>query len=126
MVVFEIQEVELDHCVKCGGTWLDAGEMELLMEGAVKAGELLDSMVPDVDCHENPRPCPICEKQMQKVKLTCGDAGPVTLDKCKNNDGMWFDKGELSGILQMGESPCAGTVVQLLRGVFGWQAVDEN
>jgi hypothetical protein len=39
---------------------------------------------------------------------------------------MWFDKGELSGILQMGESPCAGTVVQLLRGVFGWQAVDEN
>jgi Zn-finger nucleic acid-binding protein len=80
MVTFEIQGVELDHCVKCKGTWLDAGEMELLLDGAAEAEELLGSMVPDEMTSEAKRRCPICEKPMHKVKYACGDAMSVTLD----------------------------------------------
>ena len=29
MVVLEIEQVELDHCLSCGGVWLDAGELEM-------------------------------------------------------------------------------------------------
>ena len=32
MVSFEFEGVEIDRCLECGGTWLDAGELELLTE----------------------------------------------------------------------------------------------
>ena len=28
MLVLELDTVEIDHCARCGGTWLDAGELE--------------------------------------------------------------------------------------------------
>jgi Zn-finger nucleic acid-binding protein len=119
MVVFEINEVEVDHCVGCKGTWLDAGEMELMLDGAARKDELLASMTPDATSGEAQRHCPICEKKMQKVRYKCGDAEPVTLDKCKRNDGLWFDKGELSDILNMGDSPCDHRMYEMLSNVFG-------
>lgn len=30
MVAFELEGVEVDRCVVCGGTWLDAGELEMI------------------------------------------------------------------------------------------------
>ena len=126
MVTFEVQDVELDHCVRCKGTWLDAGEMELLLDDEAKAEEILQSMVPDTTTGEAPRRCPICEKPMHKVKYACGDAKSVTLDKCKRNDGMWFDEGELSEILTTGDAPCSGGVYELLSGVFGRRTGDDT
>ena len=32
MIVMELNEVEIDHCLSCSGIWLDAGELELLLE----------------------------------------------------------------------------------------------
>ena len=32
MVVLELDQIEIDHCLHCGGIWLDAGELELLLE----------------------------------------------------------------------------------------------
>jgi Zn-finger nucleic acid-binding protein len=119
MVVFEINEVEVDHCVGCKGTWLDAGEIELLLDGAAHKDELLASMTPDATSGEASRRCPICEKKMQKVRYGCGDAEPVTLDKCKRNDGLWFDEGELSDIMSMGDSPCHHGIYEMLSNVFG-------
>ena len=41
MVGFEFEGVEIDRCLECGGTWLDAGELEMLTERAgVPSGEL--------------------------------------------------------------------------------------
>jgi len=121
MVVFEINELEVDHCVGCKGTWLDAGEMELLLDGAANKDELLSSMTPETKSAEAPRRCPICEKKMQKVRYQCGDAAPVTLDKCQHNDGLWFDRGELSDILNMGDWPCNHGIYEMLSNVFGRQ-----
>ena len=37
MITLELADVEIDHCVGCGGIWLDAGELELLMEAPEEA-----------------------------------------------------------------------------------------
>jgi Zn-finger nucleic acid-binding protein len=118
MVVFEIDEVEVDHCVGCGGTWLDAGELELLLDGAANRDDLLASMGRTVANDEVPRRCPICDKKMQKVQSGCGDNEPVTVDKCKRNHGLWFDRGELTAVMNMGEFPCDHKIYELLGNVF--------
>ena len=56
---------------------------------------------------------------MQKVRYGCGDAEPVTLDKCTSNDGLWFDEGELSDIMNMGDSPCGHGIYEMLNQLFG-------
>ena len=38
LVAFELDGVEIDRCVDCGGVWLDAGELESLT-GAFETGE---------------------------------------------------------------------------------------
>ena len=32
MVALQLEGVEIDHCLACRGTWLDAGELEQLAE----------------------------------------------------------------------------------------------
>ncbi|MCL4278881.1 MAG: zf-TFIIB domain-containing protein, partial [Ignavibacteriaceae bacterium] len=32
MIVLELEQVEVDYCTNCAGVWLDAGELELLLE----------------------------------------------------------------------------------------------
>ena len=116
MIVLEVDQVEVDHCVSCGGTWLDAGELDLLLDGADNRDELLGQLAA-AGAREEARPCPICEKKMQKV--SCGPDGTVLLDKCARGDGIWFDKGELREIIDMGAFPGENRVCQLLTDVFG-------
>ena len=40
MVVLELNEIEIDFCTRCSGIWLDAGELELLIEQQQKAKKL--------------------------------------------------------------------------------------
>ncbi len=44
MIVLELSEVEIDHCVSCGGTWFDAGELELLLGNAKEKDSFLSSL----------------------------------------------------------------------------------
>ena len=67
MVVLELQDVEIDHCFGCGGIWLDAGELELLIDDSAKAADILVSFQEDKNCTEAKRKCPICYKKMDKV-----------------------------------------------------------
>lgn len=95
MFVMEYDRVELDICDECGGVWLDAGELELILgegggsaeevnlgdAGRAKGEDLLD--------------CPVCV-----AKLTKGTYGStdVVVDRCPYNDGIFLDKGELDAI----------------------------
>jgi Zn-finger nucleic acid-binding protein len=91
MITLELAEVEVDYCTVCGGIWLDAGELELLLADAEQTKELLDSFKIDSDCAEKRRKCPICLKRMQKIIV--GPSRPVLLlDKCPKGDGLWFDR----------------------------------
>lgn len=118
MVVLELDEVEIDHCISCKGIWLDAGELELLLDDSLKKEELLTSFQIVRDAKEKARRCPICLKKMQKIR--CGaDAGrKVLIDECPKKDGIWFDLGELEEIIKMGSFDKENKVLNLLKDMF--------
>ncbi len=64
MIVLEVEEIEVDHCLSCGGVWLDGGELELLLEGAKEKDALLSSLAIDTAASEKKLKCPICSKKM--------------------------------------------------------------
>jgi Zn-finger nucleic acid-binding protein len=118
MITLELADVEIDHCVGCGGIWLDAGELELLMDDRQKAKDLLASFRESPPQAEAPRKCPICDKRMGKIVV--GKTEPVLLiDKCRRGDGLWFDRGELQDILRRGQLDSDSRIQKLLADMFG-------
>ena len=118
MITLELADVEIDHCTDCGGIWLDAGELELLLGQPEKAKQLLDSLKIDLACTENIRKCPICLKKMQKIIV--GLSTPALLiDKCPSGDGLWFDKGELQDILNRAQLDKDNKIQKILADMFG-------
>ena len=118
MIALELAEVEVDYCTACGGIWLDAGELELLLGDSEQAKQLLDSFKIDPDITEKPKKCPICLKKMQKVIV--GLSTPALLiDKCTGGDGLWFDKGELQDILNRAQLDKNNKIQKLLADMFG-------
>lgn len=118
MITLELDEVEIDHCVGCGGIWLDAGELELLIGEAGKAAALLTSFHRCEGAREKPRRCPICDKKMFKILV--GREGPdLLIDKCRRNDGLWFDHGELDEILVRAHLDEDHKIRKLLTDMFG-------
>ncbi len=121
MIVLELDEVEIDHCISCGGIWLDAGELELLLENSDEKDNLLSSFKVDKNTKERPRKCPICLRRMEKV--LCGTDKKILIDKCRRNDGIWFDTGELEEIIKMGRFGKDNRVLNLLKDMFGKKAL---
>jgi len=123
MITLELEEVEIDHCTGCGGIWLDAGELELLLGQPEKAGQLLDSFKIDNASTEKPRKCPICLKKMRKIIV--GTSTPTLLiDKCRRGDGLWFDKGELQDIFDRAQLDEDNKIQKLLADMFGHNQKD--
>lgn len=116
MIVLELDEVEIDHCPACGGIWLDAGELELLLGDPAQGDHFLSSFETDKVTEEKSRKCPICRKRMEKV--SAGTDGKVRVDRCRKNDGIWLDEGELEQILQMGSLGKDARVLDLLKDMF--------
>ncbi len=124
MITLELADVEIDHCVGCGGIWLDAGELELLMnpDGLAdrKAKALLKSFHKDPASSEAARKCPICDKKMAKI-IVGKAAPPLLIDKCRRDHGLWFDHGELEDILARAEFDKDSRIQRLLADMFGRQ-----
>ena len=119
MITLELAEVEIDHCTDCGGIWLDAGELEMLLGNPEQAVKLLESFKIDPRSTEEPRKCPICDKKMQKIVV--GSSKPVLLlDKCRRGDGLWFDKGELQDIFDRAELDEDNKIQKLLSDIFDY------
>ena len=121
MIVLELDEVEIDHCISCRGIWLDAGELELLLENSDEKDNLLSSFKVDKNTKERSRKCPICLRRMEKV--LCGPDKKILIDKCRRNDGIWFDTGELEEIIKMGSFGKDNRVLNLLKDMFGKKAL---
>jgi Zn-finger nucleic acid-binding protein len=125
MITLELADVEIDYCTDCGGIWLDAGELELLLGQPEKAKQLLDSFKIDSKPAEKIRKCPICDKKMQKVIV--GPSKPVLLiDKCRRSDGLWFDKGELQDIFNKAQLDKDNKIQKLLADMFGHGQEKQN
>lgn len=121
MVVLELDEVEVDHCLSCGGIWLDAGELELLLQGSDERDAFLASFQGDRKSKERGRKCPICLTRMEKV--LCGVGKRVLIDRCRKNDGIWLDVGELEQIIETESLSKNNKVLGLLEDMFGRKTV---
>ena len=117
MIVLELHEVEIDHCLTCGGIWLDAGELELLLDRSEEREALFNSLEAEKTAKEVKRRCPICWKKMSKV--SCGKDRKILIDRCRNNDGIWFDRGELREVLEAGSLDEQNKILSLLQDMFG-------
>jgi Zn-finger nucleic acid-binding protein len=116
MIVLELDQVEVDYCTRCRGIWLDAGELDLLLNNPGERDGFLSSFEIDRISGEKPRKCPICSKRMEKILV--GKEERICLDRCRKNDGIWFDGGELLAILQMSSFGTDDRVLDLLRSMF--------
>ncbi len=119
MIVLELEQIEIDHCLSCQGIWLDGGELELLLDGADNLNRLMDTLAENKASTEKKFKCPICSKKLKK--MTFGTDKKVTLDVCSKKDGLWFDRGELIEVVNMGELPGDRWIVNLLSKMFGVQ-----
>jgi Zn-finger nucleic acid-binding protein len=107
----------LDFCPRCGGIWFDRGEAT---EVARQDASVLKGMILDPTLRINP-PCPKCRTPLDRNADKCGVCGRknvlrcpvcdremerrpvhgVTLDLCRNCQGVWFDNAELTSIWRM-------------------------
>lgn len=119
MVALELDQVEVDYCTGCGGVWLDSEELELLLDGAENRDRVLASLVADPTIAEAKRRCPICDRKMEKVRVGKEEDQDVIIDRCKRNDGVWLDKGELLRVIRNGSTSDENPVQKLLIDMFG-------
>jgi Zn-finger nucleic acid-binding protein len=100
MFVLEFERVEIDYCHRCGGVWLDSGELELIggRAGALK-GHLLEALdSARAGGKRGKRPCPVCSRKMRLVETQTSP--PIVVDRCPGQHGLWFDRGELSAVVR--------------------------
>lgn len=116
LIVLELQEVEIDYCLACGGIWLDAGEIELLLDDRREADILLQHLGSTPDRFVGKRKCPICLKKMEIVSI--GSDMKVQIDRCRDNHGLWFDRGELTEVLSIFDPDKHSKIHELLREMF--------
>ena len=118
MIVMELDQVEIDYCLGCRGIWLDGDELEILLDGAQRKAEFLDSFQTDKHTKEPRRKCPICMKKMRKVLVAEGKR-KVLIDRCRKGHGLWLDKGELEEIISIQASGETPEILDLLKDMFG-------
>ena len=116
LVVLELEQVEVDYCTSCSGVWLDAGELELLLETDEDRSRLGNLFKEAGEIKEKSHDCPICGKQMKKFEI--GEKGKVVVDKCRKNHGIWFDKGELKKVVEFGSVNKENKIINLLKDMF--------
>ncbi|HJU68814.1 MAG TPA: zf-TFIIB domain-containing protein [Gemmatimonadaceae bacterium] len=116
--VGKADELELDHCRRCGGVWFELGEIQRLRHQPAHAfwarvsphppdGRALchschtpiDRNLPEcASCgSRNTIDCPVCEQPLEAQEYQ-----NIRLDVCKSCRGVWFDHAELTAIWKLG------------------------
>ena len=148
LLIVEFEDVEADYCASCLGVWLDEGELELLggtaehdalVEASERVGESASKQggqqqgatdtppdpphrkgmhggVAKVPTRHRKRRCPRCNQRLAEAVM--GRDPQIHLDRCAGGHGLWFDRGELRGLLSQW-GPGAGPSIAYLEQLFG-------
>ena len=119
MLAYELDGVEIDHCIDCSGTWLDGGELEQITElSGVDAGPLRRALDEARSGGTTKRRCPRCSRKLRT--LSVGSEPLVELDRCPRGHGLWFDHGELETVVRghAADSDDEGEVARYFRRLF--------
>lgn len=113
MLILEYKGIELEHCPGCGGVWLDAGELGLLLHGVPEAPEGLAL----AGARTGERRCPRCPRKMDVGRFP---NSAVEVDSCPARHGLWLDRGELVTLAgEQAGRPETDAVVRHLQELFG-------
>ena len=117
LVAFELDGVEIDHCVECYGTWFDAGELEMLSQLAEASAEPLARVIQSAAAlKKGKRHCVRCRQHLTLIAV--GDDTTVELDHCPNGHGLWFDQGELRQMIAIFESEETSSVARFFAELY--------
>jgi len=117
MVSFEFDGVEIDRCLDCGGTWLDAGELELLTELAgIGVADLTGALEQAVTLGKSRRHCPRCPRRLRLIEV--GKDARIELDRCPRGDGLWFDRGEMETVIESFSDGVGGAVSRYFAELY--------
>lgn len=112
-ITVERKNIEVEYCISCNGFWLDSGELELINEILGTNAKINSPFFADeIITAEKKYKCPKCKKIMKKVKIN-----GIIIDVCPNNDGIWFDKNELSKVLNNSNKE-NGRIIKFLGEFF--------
>ena len=89
--------VEVDYCKKCGGIWLDKGEIYHFAENPAFIGKEIEEGIK----RQKPgdKLCPKTGEAMGAIPLM---DGALSVDYCPKTGGLWFDGKELEKLSGMG------------------------
>jgi Zn-finger nucleic acid-binding protein len=110
LVVFELDGVEIDRCLKCAGTWLDSGEIDGLarIEGGAPDG--LSAAIARVGGGtKGERRCVRCSARMEALAVNA-----VEIDRCPRGHGLWFDKNEMETLIASFQGGDGGAMARFL------------
>ena len=98
MVQEHYEGVLIDHCKKCGGNWLDRGEVEQVVNDhstTFSDAEKIKALESKGTDHRKGQEvkCPKCHAQMGTHQYMFNSG--VFIDSCPNRHGFYFDNGEL-------------------------------
>lgn len=109
--------LEIDHCRRCGGVWFELGEIQRLRQQRARAlWRRVSPLTPDArplchSCHtpidrnaetcpscgsRNTIDCPVCEQPLEAQMYQS-----IRLDVCQSCRGAWFDHAELAAIWKL-------------------------
>jgi Zn-finger nucleic acid-binding protein len=120
LFVVRFKEIELDFCSKCRGIWLDAGELEELMNktGAVVSDPFKIFQTKAASKKNKKHLCPRCDQSLDEIDISQGNS-KLTLDRCPKGHGLWFDAHELQDLFEMYPVEShAGATIQALNELF--------
>ena len=88
-------DVAVDRCGSCGGLWFDGSELTQVLDVAMK-----ELSVPR-DAIDSGYVCPRDGKPLYSFQYP---QTRVMIGMCKKCEGLWLDKGDMTGIKQARES----------------------
>jgi Zn-finger nucleic acid-binding protein len=128
LFILHFKDIEIDFCHHCRGLWLDAGELEALMQqtGANPHDPLLKfQQQSGIQSVGRPHLCPRCDAPLHEIPVEPTGTPRLTLearlrlDKCPRGHGLWFDADELQQLLAMFPTESgAGKTIDYLDELF--------
>jgi Zn-finger nucleic acid-binding protein len=122
MIVLEVDQVEIDYCLECGGIWLDSGELGILLDDDDVVAEFLEKPVMTNIVRESERLCPECEKNLNE--LLVDPVNGIYIDRCPDRHGLFFDRGELKQVIGLFRTETSKKVASLLKDIFRGDKID--
>jgi len=99
-VIIDVMGVEIDTCLDCGSFWFDIGELQVLTK------KNKDVPGEDMPKEASDYKCPVCQTGMQQHVFQAGSE--LLVDTCPNSHGVYLERGELKGVLDLPPEPESG------------------